>query len=71
MPNFECPTVAQSLSKRTLYIQGKYAEAEPLYARAMDIWERALGPDHPNTAAVLNNRAGLLYRQVRTAVWGR
>ena len=42
------------------YIQGKYAEAEPLYARAIEIWEKALGPEHPNVATVLNNRAGLL-----------
>ncbi|CAM9578973.1 unnamed protein product, partial [Ectocarpus sp. 13 AM-2016] len=27
--------------------QGKYAEAEPLYERATDIWGTALGPDHP------------------------
>ena len=27
--------------------QGKYAEAEPLYQRALRIWEQALGPDHP------------------------
>ena len=26
------------------YDQGKYAEAEPLYKRALAIWEKALGP---------------------------
>ena len=47
------------------YIQGKYADAEPLYARATEIWEKALGPEHPSLAAALNNRAGLLKSQVR------
>ena len=27
--------------------QGKYAEAEPLYKRALVIVEKALEPDHP------------------------
>jgi tetratricopeptide (TPR) repeat protein len=27
--------------------QGQYAKAEPLYQRALAIWEKALGPDHP------------------------
>ena len=43
-----------------IYIQGKYAEAEPLYARATEIWDKALGPDHPLVATALNNRAELL-----------
>ena len=47
------------------YIQGKDEEADPLYARATEIWERALGPEHPNVATVLNNRARLLEKQVR------
>jgi hypothetical protein len=29
--------------------QGRYAEAEPLFLRAVAIWETALGPDHPAT----------------------
>ena len=37
--------------------QGQYAEAEPLYQRALDIWEKALGPEHPHVAASLNNLA--------------
>ena len=28
--------------------QGKYAEAEPLYQRALAIYEQALGPTHPD-----------------------
>ncbi len=41
--------------------QGQYAEAEPLYKRSLAIWEKALGPDHPDVALSLNNLA-LLYR---------
>ena len=37
----------------------KTEEAEPLYHRALEIWERVLGPDHPNTASSLNNLAAL------------
>jgi tetratricopeptide (TPR) repeat protein len=42
---------------------GKYEDALPLYQRALTIWEKALGPDHPNTATSLNNMAGLLQSQ--------
>ncbi len=41
--------------------QGKYAEAEPLYKRALAIRENALGPHHQDVATSLNNLA-LLYR---------
>jgi hypothetical protein len=41
--------------------QGDFAGAEPLYARALAIREKAFGPEHPDTAASLNNLAGLLY----------
>ncbi|WP_454063962.1 tetratricopeptide repeat protein [Candidatus Nitrospira salsa] len=45
------PNVATSLnSLGGLYrAQGKYAEAEPRYQRALAILHRTLGPDHPNT----------------------
>jgi tetratricopeptide (TPR) repeat protein len=36
---------------------------EPLYARALAIWEKTLGPEHPNAAKSLNNLAGLYYNQ--------
>ena len=39
--------------------QGKYAEAEPLYQRALEIREKALGPEHPDVALSLNNLAML------------
>ena len=41
--------------------QGKYAEAEPLYKRALAIDEKALGSDHLDVATDLNNLA-LLYK---------
>ena len=44
----------------SLHDAGDYAEAEPLLRRALAITEKALGPDHPNTATSLNNLAGLL-----------
>ena len=39
---------------------GRYAEAEPLYQRALAILEKSLPPDHPNLATVRENYAGLL-----------
>ena len=45
--------------------QGRYAEAEPLYKRALAVREKALRPEHPDFAASLNNLAGLYYAQGR------
>jgi tetratricopeptide (TPR) repeat protein len=39
--------------------QGKYADAEELYKRALAIREKALGASHPNVAQTLNNLANL------------
>ncbi|CAN0448690.1 unnamed protein product, partial [Laminaria digitata] len=39
-------------------MQGKYAEAKPLYERSQAIREKVLGPEHPEVAQSLNNRAG-------------
>jgi hypothetical protein len=36
-------------------VQGRYAEAEPLYKRALAIGEKALGLDHPTVGVGLNN----------------
>lgn len=38
---------------------GRFAEAEPLYKRALAIEEKALHPDHPNVGGTLRNLAGL------------
>ncbi len=43
--------------------QGRYAEAEPLHKRALAIFEKALGPKHPDVAQSLNNLAGLYRAQ--------
>jgi tetratricopeptide (TPR) repeat protein len=43
--------------------RARYTEAEPLYARALAIREQQLGSDHPNTATILNNLAGLYCNQ--------
>ena len=39
---------------------GRAAEAEPLYARALALKEKLLGPEHPDVAVTLNNLAVLL-----------
>src|SRR5947209_16159620 len=43
-----------------LYRAGRYSDAIPIAQRALAIRERALGRDHPDVAAALNNLA-LLY----------
>jgi tetratricopeptide (TPR) repeat protein len=54
--------VAQSLNNLALLyrVQGQYGKAEPLYQRALAIWEKALGPEHPHLATGLENYAVLL-----------
>ena len=47
--------------------QGKYAQAEPLYQRALAIDQKTLGPDHPDVATSLNNLALLYYNQSKYA----
>ena len=47
--------------------EGRYADAEPLYKRALAIREKALGPDHPAVAQSLNNLADLYTAQGRYA----
>ena len=47
--------------------QGRYAEAEPLYKRALAISEKALGPEHPDVGTSLNNLAVLYQAQGRYA----
>ena len=38
---------------------GRYAEAEPLFRRSLEIQEKQLGRDHPDVATSLNNLADL------------
>ena len=52
---------ADDLSKTVveLYTTGKYESAIPLARQALEMQEKALGPDHPDVAAALNNLASL------------
>src|SRR5260370_1221872 len=45
--------------------KGKYAQAEPLYQRALAIYEQRLGPEHPSTRTFRENYAGLLRQMER------
>jgi CHAT domain-containing protein len=42
---------------------GAYAKAEPLYQQALEIRQKTLGPEHPDTANSLSNLGGL-YREM-------
>lgn len=55
------------LNKNTLLdVQGKHAEAEPLYKQSHAIREKSLVQEDSDGAEVLTNRAFLLKEQVRT-----
>ena len=47
--------------------QGRYGEAEPLYKGALAIWEKTVGPEHPQVATNLENYAALLHKTGREA----
>jgi tetratricopeptide (TPR) repeat protein len=53
----EHPDVATTLNNLAgLYeSMGDYEKALPLYQRALEIYEKSLGPKHPNTIIVRNN----------------
>jgi len=53
------PDVLNWLGSALLY-GARYAETEPLYMRALAIREKALGPEHPDTAQVLKHYANLM-----------
>ena len=65
----EDPRLAKSLNNlaEVYSAQGRYANAEPLFKRALAIYEKALGPEHPNVATGLNNLALLYNAQGRYA----
>jgi tetratricopeptide (TPR) repeat protein len=56
------PRLAATLNDLALthFRQGKYAEAEPLHQRALQMRERIYGSEHPKVAAILND-LGFLY----------
>jgi tetratricopeptide (TPR) repeat protein len=64
---FAFAEAADLLNQAASYLQhrARYAEAEPLYQRALAIGEQALGPAHPDTAQSLNNLAVLYDAQGR------
>jgi tetratricopeptide (TPR) repeat protein len=69
-PDPEAEQIFQSLRVTSLnYLalslqsKGDLAGAEPLFRQALAIAEKALGPNHPDTAGSLNNLAGLLESQ--------
>ena len=39
----------------------QYKKAEPLFQRALAVTEKSAGPDHPNTAWIVNN-LGTVYQ---------
>src|SRR5262245_9202107 len=47
------------------YAQGRYADAEPLFRRALAIYEKTLGPAHPFTATALANLGAVYQAQKR------
>jgi tetratricopeptide (TPR) repeat protein len=53
---------AELLDKAGSYLhsRGAHSSARPLFERALAIREKVFGPEHPGTAASLNNLAGLL-----------
>ena len=63
--NLGFPNAARLLNQTAAYlrIRAQYTEAEPLYKKALAIWEQTLGPEHSHTAACLNNLA-LLYERL-------
>lgn len=47
--------------------QGESEEADALHVQAIEIWENALGCDHPDLATHLDSRASFLEDKVRAA----
>src|SRR5262249_10935923 len=63
------PGTARSYNRvaTNLFFQGCYAEAQPLYEKALAIRRQVLGDDHPDTAASYKNLAYNLQAQGRYA----
>ena len=63
------PKLAQLLDNYATLLrdEGKYAEAEPLYQRALKTWEKSRYPEHPDVAETLTNYALLLRKLNRPA----
>jgi tetratricopeptide (TPR) repeat protein len=63
--HLEIEAAALLLSRTGYYLNNKanYAQAKPLFERALAIDEKVYGKDHPDVATNLNNLAGLLRDQ--------
>jgi len=65
------PVLAQGISEAikldkqgfSLWSEGKFQEAVPLFKRSLALCEKALGPQHPDTADSLNN-LGSAYKNI-------
>lgn len=68
----ECrpPFLLLARTPPTVQMQGKHAEAEPLYKRSLAIKNKEYGPDHADLAAGLGHLATLLETVVRPAISG-
>ncbi len=67
---FAFPEAGRLLNRVGYYLVDRaalYAEAEPLYQRAIAIGEKTLGPEHPDLAIKLNNLAILYAKQGKYA----
>jgi len=62
---FEFVEAGRLLSRVAYYLYGRalFGEAEPLLQHALAIYEKAMGPDHPEVATSLNNLAALYKNQ--------
>ncbi|MFN8553962.1 MAG: tetratricopeptide repeat protein [Candidatus Obscuribacterales bacterium] len=56
-------TVTLECLAELLFKQGKYAQAEPLCERTLQIYERTIGPTHPDVGILANNLAMLYHMQ--------
>lgn len=63
--NLQLREGAQLFNQTASYFsqRARYADAEPLYQRALAIQEQALGAIHPDVATIINNLAGLYGKQ--------
>ena len=63
--SIESAGAARLLHQAAWYLddRAQYKEAEPIQRRALEIREKVLGPNHPDTATSLNNLAGIYSSQ--------
>ncbi len=67
--DFAFEQASRLLNQAGYYLKqrAQFAEAEPLYRRALEIDERSFGSDHPDVGTDLNNLAALLMETNRLA----